>query len=270
MSHLTERQISEAAFHDLWADGINLAEIDPDTTFEAPTAIECQYVLSQMGNLRGKRILDLGCGCGESAVYFAKQGAIVNACDISPKFVAITEKLAQAHGVSVEAAVCPSETLPFADHSFDLVFANGVLHHVEIPPTMQEIRRVLKPGGQGFFIEPLPYNPAINAYRIIAREVRTPHERPLHRSDLRKIRGIFPQCHIAYFWFFALGVFLYFFFIERANPNQERYWKKILYQADRYAGLFRVLKGLDDALLPKLPFLKPFCWNMVIAIRAER
>ncbi len=221
-----------------------------------------------MGELKGRKILDLGCGSGESAVYFAKQGAEVTACDISPKFVEVAQRLAQYHGVKIETGVCPAEILPYADNSFDFVFANGVLHHVDIPPTMHELKRVLKPGGRGFFIEPLPYNPVINVYRWIAREVRTPDERPLTVADVNRIRQIFPRTQVDYFWFFTLGVFLYFFFIERASTS-ERYWKKILYEADRYEKLFARLKKLDDKVLPALPFLKPLCWNMVIQITAD-
>jgi hypothetical protein len=104
-------------------------------------------------------------------------------------------------------------------------------------------------------------------YRYIAREIRTPHERPLSFKDVKKIRDTFPDCSIEYCWLFSLGIFLYFFFIERANPTKERYWKKVLYEADRYKDLFTFLKKLDDVVLPMLPFLGPLCWNMVICIK---
>lgn len=265
---LTARQKTEAEFHDRWADTINFNEIDPDVTFTAPTALECQYILSQMGPLNGKHILDLGCGCGESAVFFAKQGAVVSACDISPRFIDITRQLAAHHQVEIQTTVCPAEQLPFPTEAFDYVFANGVLHHVDIPTTIQEIKRVLKPQGQGFFIEPIPYNPLINIYRKVAHEVRTPDERPLDFQDMSKIRQVFPEMQSRCFWFFALGIFVYFFLIERANPNKERYWKKILYEADRYKTLFGFLKRLDDAVLPRLPFLGLLCWNRVIQVTA--
>ena len=264
---LTERQQREAAFHDQWAESIDFTEIDPDITFESPTALECRYIMEQLGDITGKSILDLGCGSGESSVYFAKKGAVVTGTDISPGFIDVTKKLAAHHNVGVNAQVSAAEKLPFPDNTFDVVFANGVLHHVDISPTMAEIKRVLKPGGRGFFIEPLPYNPAINAYRIIAKEVRTPDERPLHRSDRKKIRAVFPETEIRGFWLFTLIVFLHFYFIEGANPNKERYWKKVLYEADRYKGLFGALKKIDDILLPAFPFLQGLCWNMVISVR---
>ncbi len=222
--------------------------------------------MSQIDELAGKRILDLGCGSGESGVYFAKQGAEVSACDISPQFIEVAKQLANHHSVSLDTVVCPAETLPYPDDSFDIVFANGVLHHVDIPLAMEEIRRVLKPRGKGFFVEPLPYNPVINIYRWIAKEVRTPDEKPLTFTDIGTIRKRFPKTHVEYFWFFTLGVFLYFFLIERASTS-ERYWKKILYEADKYKAMFSFLKKLDDVILPALPLLKPLCWNMVIQIQ---
>ncbi len=269
---LTERQVTEARFHDEWAKSIDFKEIDPEITFEAPTAIECQHVLAQikaLGGLEGKKVLDLGCGSGESGVYFAKRGAEVSACDISPEFIDVAQQLAHHHCVDIQTAVCPAESLPYPDKSFDIVFANGVLHHVDIPLAMKELKRVLKPGGVGFFVEPLPYNPVINVYRWIAKEVRTPDEKPLTFADIGTIRQQFPKTQVDYFWFFTLGVFLYFFLIERASTS-ERYWKKILYEAHRYKALFNALKALDDAILPVLPLLKPLCWNMVIQIEKGR
>ncbi len=267
---LTERQKTEAAYHDMWAESIDFSEIDPDVTFEAITAQESRYILSRMGSLVGKRVLDLGCGSGESAVYFAKKGAQVWACDISAKSVEITQKLAAHHGVTVDATVSAAEHLPYPDQTFDFVFANGVLHHVDIPPTLQEIKRILKPGGEGFFIEPLPYNPVINVYRVLASAVRTPDEKPLDSKDVAQIRAVFPSVEIRGFWLFTLGLFLYFFLIERVHPGKVRYWKKVLYDADNYRGLFGFLKKLDDWTLPRLPFLSALCWNMVIGVRRDK
>lgn len=264
----SERQQTEARFHDAWAEAVDVSDIDPRVAFEAETALENRLILARIGSLQGLRVLDLGCGAGEAAVYFALQGAHVCACDISPQFVALARQLAQVHGVAIRADVCPAECLPYDDGAFDVIYANGVLHHVDIPATLPEVRRVLAAGGRGFFIEPLPYNPLINLYRWIAREVRTPDERPLNRADCQAIRAVFARMRIEYAWFFTLAVFVYFFVVERASTS-ERYWKKIVYQADRYAWLFRPLRALDNWLLPRLPMLGPLCWNMIIQVQRE-
>jgi hypothetical protein len=73
---------SEAEFHDEWALGTPLDQILVRECCEAPAALENRFILGQMGPLRGKKILDIGSGLGESSVYFALQGALVTAVDI--------------------------------------------------------------------------------------------------------------------------------------------------------------------------------------------
>ncbi len=60
-----------------WALTTPLDQILVHECFEAPTALENRFILGQMGPLRGKKILDIGAGLGESSVYFAMQGALV-------------------------------------------------------------------------------------------------------------------------------------------------------------------------------------------------
>ena len=43
--------------------------------------------------------------------------------------------------------VLPAERMDYPDDSFDLVFFNDILHHVDIPATLAEARRILRPGG---------------------------------------------------------------------------------------------------------------------------
>lgn len=69
-------------FHDDWAKSINIDEVMVDEFFEACTSPENRLILNRLGNLEGKKILELGCGAGEASVYFAKKGALVTATDI--------------------------------------------------------------------------------------------------------------------------------------------------------------------------------------------
>ncbi|MBI4680579.1 MAG: SAM-dependent methyltransferase, partial [Nitrospirae bacterium] len=52
----------EICFHDNWAESINLDEIMVDECFEACTAPENRLILKELGDLSGKKLLDLGCG----------------------------------------------------------------------------------------------------------------------------------------------------------------------------------------------------------------
>src|SRR6187397_1998656 len=91
----------EQEFHDEWAASTALDRILVHECFEAPTALENRFILRQIGDLRGKAVLDIGAGLGESSVYFALQGAIVTATDISPRMVETTIALGKRYGVEI-------------------------------------------------------------------------------------------------------------------------------------------------------------------------
>ena len=98
----------------------------------------------------GARALDAGCGAGLSVVELGRRGYAVDAIDASPAMVELTTRHAAQRGVAevVSARVGEVERLPFADDTFELVVALGVLPWVGDPgAALAELRRVLKPGG---------------------------------------------------------------------------------------------------------------------------
>ena len=266
---LRRQHRSETAFHDVLAQDIDVEAIDVRLDFEAATADEKRYCLERMGDLRGRRVLDLGCGAGESSVYLALRGAEVTSVDISAEMVRITRRLAERYDTSVDARVMLAEDLKFDDETFDVVFGNGVLHHTYRPAAYAEVHRVLKPGGIGIFIEPLSYNPLLMVYRWIARAVRTENERPFSYRDFKRLRKSFARVEHREFWLLALGVFMKMFLIEWLHPAKVRYWKHIIDHHERYARLYRKLRRIDDYLLARLPVLGLLAWNSVIVLHRE-
>ena len=256
--------IKEEDFHDKWAGAMNIDEILVDEFFEACTAPENRLILSRLGDIKGKKILELGSGAGEGAVYFAKQGAAATATDISAGMLRVAEKLAQKHNVKIDTKQCISTALPFEDGTFDVVYAANLLHHVDIEATLKEARRVLKKGGTFVSWDPLIYNPAINYYRKIATKVRTEDEHPLRMKDIDAAKRVFSKVRTEFTWFLTLLIFVKYFFIDRIKPNSERYWKKIIVEHEKLSGLYNRLEKADKILLDVLPFMKRFCWNVVI------
>lgn len=263
-----ERLRSEQAFHDDWAASTRPEDVLVRESFEACTAPEHRYILERLGDLRGRRLLDLGSGLGEAAVYFALRGAEVTACDLSAGMLGVVGRVAARHGVRVTLRQAPAERTGLPAGGFDIVYAGNLLHHVDIPATLDEVRRVLVPGGVFVSWDPLAHNPLINVYRRMAAALRTPDEHPLRMRELELFRERFGEVSHRCFWLTSLAVFLRFY-LEGAHPSRERYWKKILKEAERLRPFYERLERWDRALLAALPFLGRYCWNIVVWARKE-
>jgi ubiquinone/menaquinone biosynthesis C-methylase UbiE len=100
--------------------------------------------------LKGKHLLEIGCGMGYDSLEFLRRGVRVTATDLTSNAVSLTQRHFDVMGVRAEAVrMANAFSLPFADGTFDAVWANGVLHHTgHTERAIQEARRVLKPGGR--------------------------------------------------------------------------------------------------------------------------
>ena len=98
--------------------------------------------------------LEIGAGTGFFLLNLAQSGVAtrLSLSDISPGMVAAAQSNAQSLGLVVDARVADAEHLPFADASFDLVLGHAVLHHIpDVDRALQEVLRVLRPGGRFVF-----------------------------------------------------------------------------------------------------------------------
>src|SRR5262245_39704054 len=99
----TERLRSERTFHDAQAmsRAMNLSakalRFDDATYLNHETWIE--PALAQLGEVRGQRVLDLGCGHGMASVVLARRGASVIGLDLSSGYLVEARRRAQANGV---------------------------------------------------------------------------------------------------------------------------------------------------------------------------
>ncbi len=109
-------------------------------------------------NFKGKRLLEIGCGSGEIATWFALNGArSVTGVDISEESIRIAQHRANENNVEECAAfiACPGESIPVPDGSFDIIFINVALHHLELSAALKECARLLVNGGIFVAVEPL-------------------------------------------------------------------------------------------------------------------
>lgn len=114
------------------------------------------HILSFMNlkNIKGKRVLELGCGLGTDAIQFAKAGAQVVCIDLTENSLNLCRKNFAVHGLSGEFYQGNIEELtkilPESYYnSFDLIYSFGVIHHTPNPSNVfKEIPLFLKENGE--------------------------------------------------------------------------------------------------------------------------
>lgn len=106
-----------------------------------------------LGDLTGRRVLELGCGAASAARWLATRHARPVAMDLSAGMLRHARAAADSSGVRVPLVQADALALPFADQSFDIVCtAFGAIPFVaDSAAVMREVHRVLRPGGRWVF-----------------------------------------------------------------------------------------------------------------------
>ena len=104
--------------------------------------------MARFFNWSGKDVLDAGCGIATDGINFARAGASYTGIDFSPSALSLAERRFNLEGKSGRFVAGSIVELPFDDGAFDLVYSNGVIHHLqETEQAVSEMHRVLRPGG---------------------------------------------------------------------------------------------------------------------------
>ena len=165
-------------------------------------------------------VLEIGAGTGIHTHSLLKTGAFVVATDISPNSVQIIKKKYKKYSDKLIAKVADMELLPFGNETFDVVCSAGSLSYGDNQIVMNEINRVLKPGGKLIIVDSLHENPLYIINRWIgyfrgARSLSTIKRMP----TLKLIDRYKEKFNIRELHFFGsltwLSPFLSLFFSER-------------------------------------------------------
>lgn len=123
--------------YDLYADSY-------EKDYEYLNSFENDAVLKALGNLKGKKVLDVGCGTGRLIRFMLEKGAEVSGADVSEEMLRVARK----NFPEVSFLKAEMENLPFEDNNFDLVVATFVIVHLKnLSGFFAEVYRVLKNGG---------------------------------------------------------------------------------------------------------------------------
>jgi ubiquinone/menaquinone biosynthesis C-methylase UbiE len=106
-----------------------------------------------LGDVQGRRILEVGCGAAMCSRWLAKEGALAVACDLSSGMLRHARDGAIAIGIEVPLVQADAQRLPFRTDSFDLAFTafGAVAFVADSAAIMREVARVLRPGGHWVF-----------------------------------------------------------------------------------------------------------------------
>ncbi|WP_370572828.1 class I SAM-dependent methyltransferase [Methanomethylovorans sp.] len=152
-------------------NGASIYSILPYTSFDRIE--DARFPLSNMESrkmkafsdilpmLHGKNILDVGCGLGTLTIKIAsaKPDALVHGIDLLDSVIEQCRFNAGIEGVTNTNFVAASAyELPFEERYFDAVTCFFMLHHLnDIPRALKDIKRILKPGGEVFAVEPIDH-----------------------------------------------------------------------------------------------------------------
>lgn len=231
-----DRWVRERDAHDELA-----AELDPTRLPPRPIDELEEALLAQLGDLRGKSVLELGCGSGDLTFHLVSAGAAVTALDISPGMVEVARRRLAVYAPEheVEWIVGPAEEASKQCEPFDIVVGKWILHHTDTEALAPELARLLHEGGRGVFIENSGFNPILRfARRHVAGRAGIPRlgtedEHPLLDADYDAFRRHFAAVELSFpnFDFFRL-------FDRQVFRFRHRRISRVLHALDRL--LYRV------------------------------
>lgn len=216
----------------------------------ADTCYPLEYAYHLLGDVRGRRVLDFGCGSGENAVLLARRGAQVYGMDISHDLIKLAAQRLRLNNINsgVHLFVASAHDMALADESVDVIFGMNILHHLKLPLVAREVRRVLRRSGRLIFQEPVRNS---KLFRLVRNLIPyrspnvSPFERPLTDAELRDFASGYSQ------------------YSQRAFKLPYINLANILPVADRLRDpLFR----LDGKLLRRFPSLGHFATTRVVAM----
>ncbi|PYU09095.1 MAG: hypothetical protein DMG37_24415 [Acidobacteria bacterium] len=184
-------------------------------------------------NLRGKHVLDIGCGDGHNSAFSGKARRQSNQHCLTQS-IDPAHKKAEINKVrDATRFICsPVEEVEIPAHSFDVIWGDAILHHLieNLEFALSRLTLWAKPGALMLFSEPVNFNNALRRIRFAlpVKTDATPDECSLEPAELTLIRRFVPDLRVRCYSLF--GRFSRFIPI---NYNYERssLWRRMIVNA---------------------------------------
>jgi 2-polyprenyl-3-methyl-5-hydroxy-6-metoxy-1,4-benzoquinol methylase len=153
--------------------------------------------LIPFAQLRGKRVLEIGCGLGSHSQLLAEAGCKLTSIDLTPRAVMLTTRRLALHHLLADVREMDAERMDFGDSEFDFVWSWGVIHHsAHTDQIVRQVARVLKPGGE---FRLMVYNRrAFDTYTKVVRGLMT--GKPFRGMSMDDILSFYTDGYLARFY----------------------------------------------------------------------
>lgn len=194
--------------------------------------LKAEFPLHVLGDVEGKRVLDLGCGNGSTAIFLGMRGANVLGVDLSPTAIQIATERARLYRMSdqVRFKCMPLELfVQSGEEPYDIICGFAILHHLlpVLDGFLEQLKQLARPDTRFLFVEPVSLFKWLREFRLMLPIAvhATPDERPLEPSDLAIIERHLPGMKARYFG--VLTRILNRLLVE--NYEEQTAWKRGIY-----------------------------------------
>jgi 2-polyprenyl-3-methyl-5-hydroxy-6-metoxy-1,4-benzoquinol methylase len=215
----------------------------------ADTPYGLEYAFHLLGDVRGKTVVDLGCGKGESILPLLELGARVIALDISPDLIALAQKRVSDSDLQPTFVIRSAYETGLPDESVDVIFCMALIHHLDIRLVRDEMWRILRKGGVVILKEPIRFSKGYAWLRglLPAKGDISDYEHPLTREELAMMIEPFKVERTRYFRLPFVPL------VSRAVPQAcETVWKASGWVLQRWPAAERYATGVTTRLI-KVP-----------------
>jgi 2-polyprenyl-3-methyl-5-hydroxy-6-metoxy-1,4-benzoquinol methylase len=219
--------------------------------FECPNTLRHERLFEKLlqTHANSKRVLDIGCGKGDTSRALIEYGAsYVLGIDVATSFL----QSAAESAIPGRLEFSLWDITQPIDGTYDLITGRAILHHIDFRPVLLRLYdKNLATGGAMIFMEPLGSNLLIRAYQIVSRAAHTPDERSLTRSDLQWLAAAFPHLEMFPINWLSLpaGILSTFLFSSADNA------------------LTRAADRLDMFVASRMRFLHPSFRQVILVIK---
>lgn len=119
-----------------------------DHHFNPLIELEERPLLESIGNVKNKKVLDVGCGTGRISLKLLRKGARIFSIDIIPQMLNKAKEKAKKYGGKYEFKLASVYRIPYKNNEFDVVVCSLLISHLKnLRKAIGEMSRVLKPNG---------------------------------------------------------------------------------------------------------------------------